>query len=992
MPELLDRDRPNSIYLGSVGNDLREHREAVFQALSALEGFEIRRIEDFGSSTELDVGVIRRCQAYVGLVGNRYGVITGPGSPSFPEMEYEAARRAEVPRFMFVAPEDPAVLAEEGELQSAQRAYRERILARERGEEFDTPQEAADRVVARLLSWLQERRGEQGPSPAGQGAGGAGPVQELWESILPAGIGDQAAARDALGFRPYVRALAQFLTDPRTRPPLTLSVEGEWGSGKTSFMLQLRSALAGAGAARGRSAAAGGERGGRHRPPLTIWFNAWRHDQARAMWAAFAVEFARQVAEQRSPLRRWWGHLMLLGRRFRWRQGLPQLLRYAAFWALVLALTVALPVVAYLKGQAWVTLLAEKLAGEEVWRNGIEIAALLGGGLGYGVLLLTVWLRLKSFLGSPVEFDLKEHLRSPDYQESLAFVERFHADFRHVVEAYAGRETVYVFIDDVDRCDVPKAAELMEGLNLMVGSDLRLVTIVGMDREKVAAGLAVKHQALLPYLYEAGRGEGSDGQAPADRLRGLELGYEFIEKFIQIPFLVPRAEEKQLQGYMTAISAAGRDGTGEVGEAAPARRRRLRAWLRRLIPRRSTAAGAPAPEGGDRAGVAGETPGAGEATGAQAARREVMKVRASEDSATVRQIVLAVAPALGSNPRRLKQFLNLFRLRTYIAAETGLFDLPEGRSPEEALTLQQLGKLVALGLRWPLLLTDLGCHPGLLATLQEHALGKLGPLTAPPFPYWSSRRDLVTFLKVGCEVPAEAENGQKAEDAAKWNLAGVDVDRLLQVSPQVRTLERGPAPPGETPGPETADEPAPPAPGPETADGPETTPRQPAEPAAKAPGPSPPERPTEPRPPQDHPPQRYDAYASYSSRDREEVLPILDRLTKEGLRVWSDVQLRPGDEWQRQMTEILEEVSVLLIFIGPGGVSDWQEWEMKAYLQRVLFAGKRIIPVLLPSLDDVAKVPERLRDFQWVDFRQSDPDPMQRLIQGFREGFDPPAA
>lgn len=63
------------------------------------------------------------------------------------------------------------------------------------------------------------------------------------ESVKGSSIGDQAAETDLLGFKPYVDAIAEFLTDPETKAPLTLSVEGEWGSGKSSFMQQLKKAI-----------------------------------------------------------------------------------------------------------------------------------------------------------------------------------------------------------------------------------------------------------------------------------------------------------------------------------------------------------------------------------------------------------------------------------------------------------------------------------------------------------------------------------------------------------------------------------------------------------------------------------------------------------------------------------------------------------------------------------------------------------------------------
>src|SRR5205807_1699429 len=90
------------------------------------------------------------------------------------------------------------------------------------------------------------------------------------ETIFTASISDQPAKKDRLGFEPYVKAIADFLTNERTVPPLTLSIEGEWGSGKSSFMTQLEGVL-------------------RKHGNLTLQFNAWRHDKHEELWAAFAL-------------------------------------------------------------------------------------------------------------------------------------------------------------------------------------------------------------------------------------------------------------------------------------------------------------------------------------------------------------------------------------------------------------------------------------------------------------------------------------------------------------------------------------------------------------------------------------------------------------------------------------------------------------------------------------------------------------------------------
>ncbi|HEY9663323.1 MAG TPA: P-loop NTPase fold protein, partial [Allocoleopsis sp.] len=108
------------------------------------------------------------------------------------------------------------------------------------------------------------------------------------ESIKAANISDQASGVDSLGFQPYVEAIAEFLTNEDTQPPLTLSVEGSWGSGKSSFMKQLQAEIERI------------ERQKNKPVPRMVWFNAWRHDKVEALWAAFALEFLRQISTPRN--------------------------------------------------------------------------------------------------------------------------------------------------------------------------------------------------------------------------------------------------------------------------------------------------------------------------------------------------------------------------------------------------------------------------------------------------------------------------------------------------------------------------------------------------------------------------------------------------------------------------------------------------------------------------------------------------------------------
>src|SRR3954454_5506697 len=68
-------------------------------------------------------------------------------------------------------------------------------------------------------------------------------TEEALQSFAPATLADAPSSEDELGFSPYTRALAQFLLNIDTKGPLSVSIEGQWGSGKSSFLLILENDL-----------------------------------------------------------------------------------------------------------------------------------------------------------------------------------------------------------------------------------------------------------------------------------------------------------------------------------------------------------------------------------------------------------------------------------------------------------------------------------------------------------------------------------------------------------------------------------------------------------------------------------------------------------------------------------------------------------------------------------------------------------------------------
>jgi KAP family P-loop domain len=563
-------------------------------------------------------------------------------------------------------------------------------------------------------------------------------------TVLTANVSDQPTATDTLGFAPYVEAIAAFLTHEATKPPLTLSIEGEWGSGKSSFMLQLADEL--------------------RKKSSVVHFNAWRYDKDDAMWAAFAMKFARELSLGLKWWPRWLAHMKLFVRRFNWQDGWQDLTRIVLMGAL-LVVVLALPVL--MRDRITQFIFPPPPATATATPGGttksepqpmsafhILLQQLIGagGGLAYIALVVGLAVKLKDVVGNPLNVNIKQHLKAPDYKSRVAFIEGFHEDFGRVVEVYGKNRKVFVFVDDLDRCEVPRAADLMQALNLMIHDSDQLVFIMGMDREKVAAGLAVKYEKLLPYLAPSPKKNNARNAKDFDPVLGLEYGYSFIEKFIQLPFLVPQASADQVNGFLEKLL-----GSEQSPEDRP-------------LPTSPTA---------------------------QTASGKEAEEAVTEDSKMVSEILQMVAPAFEYNPRRLKQFINAFRLKTFIASRTGLFEEPADASPYKRLTVFQLGKFVAIGLRWPLLLADVDKHRQLFGYLEAMFVKKSSAKAVQygeeedvdlteALERWYSRSALKSLLRFGCET-----NGVWDEFKADTHaLSRTNINQLLQVSPRTAPSTR----------------------------------------------------------------------------------------------------------------------------------------------------------------------------------------------------------
>src|SRR5215208_959676 len=104
----------------------------------------------------------------------------------------------------------------------------------------------------------------------------------------------------------------------------------------------------------------------------------------------------------------------------------------------------------------------------------------------------------------------------------------------------------------------------------------------------------------------------------------------------------------------------------------------------------------------------------------------------------------------------------------------------------------------------------------------------------------------------------------------------------------------------------------------------------------------------------------YDVFLSHSSVDKQAVEAIGRRLLVQGVRPFLDKwHLIPGTPWQEALEQALDRSTACAVFLGPSGISPWQNEEMRAALEdRARRRASGVIPVLLPgSSPEADKVP-----------------------------------
>jgi len=518
---------------------------------------------------------------------------------------------------------------------------------------------------------------------------------------------DRWTLDDALGYFPYAYAIYRFLIDKGTQSPLSISIQAPWGGGKTSMMRMIQAQLdpkatqileksqsPGEQAATVQDVVSEMERpvdeasatsasasklkiDPMHEPGetrATVWFNAWKYESTSQVWAGLADAIIKQITD-----------------RLTWRQ------REIFWFRLQLRRIDASKVRGKIHAEI-TSRFIEKII-PALWRYllalGTGALAMLVGWLPipsslkylgpFGAFLIILrciqsaakrWSDTKSEVDKqPAKLTLGEFVTAPDYGANLGFIHYVVEDLKAALELIPNNDRpVVIFIDDLDRCSPNKVADVIEAINLFLAGEFPYcIFVLGIDDEMVAAALDKAHADVISRL--------------PPYARSASIGWRFMDKFVQLPFIVPPPTPSDRSKYAESLLTQARSGSIDM---------RVRTQAARAIETKvpSRPPDEIAREVADKSNL---TPAQHEELKEEIQIIDQMDQNIksfSDNEERIRTLILGATKTFSINPRDVKRFVNVFRFYYFLRAAR------EARN-EPVPSLPQLTRWMTLSLKWP---------------------------------------------------------------------------------------------------------------------------------------------------------------------------------------------------------------------------------------------------------------------------------------------------
>lgn len=336
---------------------------------------------------------------------------------------------------------------------------------------------------------------------------------------------------DLLNLGGIARGLAEFLVNRRTEPPLSVAVDGPWGSGKSSLL----NLLVGGEAARRRF--------------RIVWFNAWHHEREENTLGAILEMICRDaIPAFVSPF----GFAMRV--KLLWSKICARPVAYLAGLSVVVFITaVSLtnpripaellqPVWAFIAGAFGTE------TGDTANVEDIESLIPLGGGI-LAALYVLFNLQTKLFaLAKTADGFLPRLIFTPGRKALMTDVglrNRFAREFAAVTKAMRPMRLIIV-IDDLDRCQPAKVVEILQLVNFLMTSGECFV-IAAADLNFVEACVRQEYREVGGLLFTA---DDSEPGKDASERNLSEFAHRYLRKIINVVVRVPRMTAEQSKTFV----------------------------------------------------------------------------------------------------------------------------------------------------------------------------------------------------------------------------------------------------------------------------------------------------------------------------------------------------------------------------------------------------------------------------------------------------------
>lgn len=132
-----------------------------------------------------------------------------------------------------------------------------------------------------------------------------------------------------------------------------------------------------------------------------------------------------------------------------------------------------------------------------------------------------------------------------------------------------------------------------------------------------------------------------------------------------------------------------------------------------------------------------------------------------------------------------------------------------------------------------------------------------------------------------------------------------------------------------------------------------------------------------------HPGGAYDAFISYSRKDKPFVQKLYERLAQDGREIWIDWGNIPVTaDWRREIREGIERANAVVFVMSPDFLASK---ECLIELQQAEEFNKRLIPIVYRDVEP-KETPQSLASLNWLFFRGA--DDFERAFQALRQALE----